>query len=180
MNYQNSITKKIIIFLFIFFIMAGLFIFINFSSDQKVNNTKKEIPVYKNTNCIDFIEEKKQSELKNEIKNYIYSELEYTKNEVDEITFLETAYSENDKIYFFFVLNDGLDTIYGTYFDTKKNSISYNFIWYGDKNNLNYRDSSVPYSYYEIADKDEFSNEQYQKEIENKLPDNDDGDYEYY
>ena len=70
--------------------------------------------------------------------------------------------------------------MYGTYYNTKTNTLSTDFIWYGDANNSDYIDSSVPYSYLEIVNEKKFNDDAYQKKVEDTLPDsNDYGIYDY-
>ncbi|OUQ06073.1 hypothetical protein B5E92_11580 [Erysipelatoclostridium sp. An15] len=179
--HENFEIKKIIIFFIVFLLLAGFFVFFNlYKEDRSINTTTKDIPTYINIDNIDFLTNKNQNELKNKIEKYVYKELEYTENEVDEINFLEKTYTDNNKKYFFFILNDGLDTMYGTYYNTKTNTLSTDFIWYGDANNSDYIDSSIPYSYLEIVNEKKFNDDAYQKKVEDTLPDNnDDGIYDY-
>lgn len=178
--HENVEIKKIVFFFIVFLLLAMFFIFFNlYNEDRSINTTTKDIPTYINIDNIDFLTNKKQNELKNKIEKYVYKELEYKKNEVDEINFLEKTYTNNNKKYFFFILNDGLNTLYGTYYNQKNENFG-DFIWYGDNLNEDYKDESTSYSYLEIVDQKKYNDDAYQKKVEDTLPDdNDDGIYDY-
>lgn len=179
MTERKNIIKKIIIFIVAFFMLFGFFLYRTVSQHQKEEITASETSIsFKYTEYIDFIDQDNINILKQEIEHYLYKELDYTKKEVDKVSFQSKLYKKDSKIYFFFLLNDGYDTLYGTYYNQKKKSFG-DFIWYGDNLNEDYKDDSTSYSYLEIVDENRYKENQLNEKTENAPPDNNDGYYEY-
>lgn len=179
MTEQKNIVKKIIIFIVAFFMLFGFFLYRTISQNKENETAIKDNSInFKYIENIDFIDNDNIEFLKDKIEHYLYKELDYTHDEVDKISFQNKLYKKGNNTYFFFLLNDGYDTLYGTYYNQKNDNFG-DFIWYGDNLNEDYKDESTSYSYLEIIDENKYKENQLNKKTENAPPDDEDGYYEY-
>ena len=70
--------------------------------------------------------------LKNDIQNFM-EELDYVDEDYDNITFQSVVYEKNkDVVYYFFLVDDEMNTLYAVQFDKRSNSWDKKFVWNGD------------------------------------------------
>lgn len=117
--------------------------------------------------------------LKNDIQNFMV-ELDYVDEDYDNITFQSVVYEKNKEVvYYFFLVDDEMNTLYAVKFDKRSNSWDKKFVWNGDDDNRDYHDESIKYSYLYIVDKEEYDNQKYLKEIEDTPTDDIDPEINY-
>ena len=117
--------------------------------------------------------------LKNDIQNFM-EKLDYVDEDYDNITFQSVVYEKNKEVvYYFFLVDDEMNTLYAVQFDKRSNSWDKKFVWNGDDDNRDYHDESIKYSYLYIVDKEEYDNQKYLKEIEDTPTDDIDPEINY-
>lgn len=174
---ENYNLKKIILCIVGFMIIIILFFGFKIynSLDKEFNYFYK----YNNLENISFLNKKEIITIQNNIFTYLTEDLDYVKGDINNITFQNRTYETKNKIYFFFKLDDEMQSLYGSCYDNKKHKFDDEIKWFGDYSNKNYINEATPYSYLYITDYYEWQKDNTNKETEAFPPDEDDSNYDY-
>ncbi|MFR5064703.1 MAG: hypothetical protein ACLTDD_08250 [Thomasclavelia spiroformis] len=180
-----SDMKKIILCIFILVLLFIFFVAFNvFKKDIDENKAQNFCKFEKENYISTFLTASQITSLEENIIEYL-KELEYTNEEIDVITFQNTTFSNDDIIYFYFLLDDEQETLYATSYDKNSNKISDDYIWCGDKISYDYQDDIIKATYLEVVNPEKYeeylSNKKMKElNIEEIAPDaTDDGEYDY-
>lgn len=155
MNNENKYFIKFLILVGILIVILVGYAGFNFFNISGIFNEK---PIYYFCSYHDDyyldMNDNQIVKLKNDIQNFM-EELDYVDEDYDNITFQSVVYEKNkDVVYYFFLVDDEMNTLYAVQFDKRSNSWDKKFVWNGDDDNRDYHDESIKYSYLYIVDKD--------------------------
>lgn len=174
---DNHNLKKIVLCTIGFIVIVILFF--GFKIYNSLNKELNYFYVYNNLESISFLNEKDITTIQNNIFTYLTEDLDYVSGDISSITFQNRTYENKNKIYFFFKLDDEMQSLYGTSYDNKKHKFNKNIIWFGDCNNKDYINEAIPYSYLYITDYNEWQKNNVNNETEAFPPDEDNSNYDY-